>query len=38
VKQPAEVEFTTKDGKSVNFVANKKTKVPVHIKFKAQIE
>ncbi len=38
VKKPTEVEFTTKDGKSVDFVANKKTKVPVHVKFKARVK
>jgi len=30
------VEFTTKDGKSVDFVARKKVKVPVHVKFRAR--
>jgi hypothetical protein len=35
VKKPTEVEFTTKDGKAVDFVAKKPTKVPVHVKFRA---
>jgi hypothetical protein len=35
VKQPAKVAFTTKDGDRVRFVAEKPTKVPVHVKFKA---
>jgi hypothetical protein len=35
VKRPAEVKFTTKDGKRVDFTAEKPTKVPVHVKFKA---
>lgn len=38
VKQPTEVEFTTKTGKSVDFVANKKAKVPVHVRFKARVK
>jgi hypothetical protein len=37
-KKPTEVEFTTKDGKDVDFVASKKTKVPVHVKFKANVK
>ena len=36
VKQPTEVEFKTRDGKKVDFVAKKPTSVPVHIKFKAK--
>jgi hypothetical protein len=36
VKQPTEVEFRTRDGKKVDFVAKKPTSVPVHIKFKAK--
>lgn len=36
VKRPAEVEFTTKSGKKVDFVAEKPAKVPVHVKFKAK--
>lgn len=35
VKKPTEVEFTTKDGTKVDFVAKKPTRVPVHVKFKA---
>lgn len=35
VKKPTEVDFTTKDGKEVAFVAAKPTKVPVHVKFTA---
>jgi len=35
VKKPTEVEFTTRDGKDVDFTARKKTKVPVHVNFKA---
>jgi hypothetical protein len=35
VKKRAEVEFTTKDGKAVDFIARKPAKVPVHVKFKA---
>jgi len=38
VKRPTEVEFATKDGKTVDFLANKKAKVPVHVKFKARVE
>ena len=34
VKKPTEVEFTTKGGKQVDFVANKPSKVPVHVRFK----
>ncbi len=34
-KGPAEVEFNTKDGKHVDFVANVPTRVPVHVRFKA---
>ncbi len=35
VKKPTEVEFRTKGGKNVDFVALKKKNVPVHVKFKA---
>ena len=38
VKRPTEVEFITSDGKSVDFVAEKKRKVPVHVKFKARVK
>lgn len=30
VKKPTEVEFTTREGKEVDFVASRKTKLPVH--------
>jgi hypothetical protein len=33
MKQPTEVEFTTKEGEKIDFVANKPTKVSVHVKF-----
>lgn len=36
VKAPTEVAFSTKSGKRVGFVADKPTKVPVHVKFKAK--
>jgi hypothetical protein len=36
VKQPTEVIFATKTGQRVDFVANKPTKVPVHVSFKAK--
>jgi len=38
VKKPTEVEFTTSQGKQVDFVASKKTKVPVHVRFKANAD
>jgi hypothetical protein len=38
VKKPTEIEFTTKNGKRVDFVANKPTRIPVHVKFKAKNE
>jgi hypothetical protein len=34
VKRPTEVEFTTENGKKGDFIADKPTKVPVHVKFK----
>ena len=37
VKQPTEVTFKTSNGKTADFVANKKTKVRVHVKFKARV-
>jgi len=37
-KRPTEVEFTTRDGKDVDFVASKKTRVPVHVRFKANVK
>lgn len=36
VKRPTEVTFTKKDGTEVDFVAEKKVEVPVHVKFKAK--
>lgn len=36
VKKPTEVSFRTKTGKEVNFTADKPTKVPVHVRFKAR--
>ena len=36
VKRPTEIEFTTKDGKRVDFVASKPTKVPVRVSFRAR--
>lgn len=33
---PTEVEFKTKTGKRVDFVAAKPTEVPVHVKFRAK--
>jgi len=38
VKKPTEVEFTTRDGKDIDFTARKKAKVPVHVKFKANVK
>ncbi len=38
VKKPTEVEFTTRKGKAVDFVASKKTRVPVHVRFKADVK
>lgn len=38
VKKPTEVEFTTKDGKDVDFTASKKAKVPVRVRFKANVK
>jgi hypothetical protein len=32
-KRPTPVSFRTKDGSSVRFVAEKKTEVPVHVRF-----
>jgi hypothetical protein len=36
VKKPTEVEFTTKDGKQVDFIAKKPTKEEVHVDFLAK--
>ncbi|HEV1993686.1 MAG TPA: hypothetical protein VGR03_05095 [Candidatus Acidoferrum sp.] len=38
VKKPTEVGFTTRNGKEVDFVARKNTKVPVHVRFKANVK
>lgn len=38
VKKPTEVEFTTRDGKDVDFTARKRTKVAVRVKFKANVK
>ena len=35
VKRQTEVEFTTRDGTDVDFVAKKPAKIPVHVKFAA---
>ena len=34
VKKPTEVAFKTGNGTKVDFIAQKPTKVPVHVKFK----
>jgi len=36
VKKPTEVEFETRDGKKVGFVARKPKSVPVHVRFRAK--
>ncbi|HXM22431.1 MAG TPA: hypothetical protein VN948_14340 [Terriglobales bacterium] len=36
VKKPAEVEFTTRDGKRVDFTAKKPVKEEVHVDFLAK--
>lgn len=36
VKKPTKVAFETKDGQRVRFIADKPTKVPVHVSFRAQ--
>jgi len=38
VKQEKEISFTKKDGTPVDFEARVPTKVPVHVKFKAERE
>jgi hypothetical protein len=38
VKRPTEVAFTTRDGKEADFVASKKTKVSVHMRFTANVK
>ncbi|HZP64119.1 MAG TPA: hypothetical protein VFB28_11940 [Terriglobales bacterium] len=35
IKKETEISFTKKDGSKVDFEANVPTKVPVHVKFKA---
>jgi hypothetical protein len=37
-KKPSEVEFTTRDGKAADFMANKKVKIPVHVKFTSNVK
>jgi len=36
VKKPTSVVFETKSGDKVRFIAEKPTKVPVHVSFKAK--
>jgi hypothetical protein len=36
IKKPTEVEFTTREGKSVDFIAQKNAKIRVRVKFKAK--
>ncbi len=36
VMKPVEVQFETRKGKSVDFVADKKVKILVHVKFTAK--
>jgi hypothetical protein len=36
VKQETEVAFTKRDGSSVDFLAKKSVKVPVHVRFTAK--
>ena len=38
VKQEKEISFTKKDGTPVDFEAKVPTKVPVHVKFKANVD
>jgi hypothetical protein len=38
VKKRTEIEFTTKDGKDVDFMAKKKAKVPVRVRFRANVK
>ena len=38
IRKPTEVEFTTREGKDIEFVASKKTKVPVHLRFTANVK
>lgn len=38
VKKLAEVEFETRSGKKVGFPARKGVKVPVHVKFDADVK
>jgi len=35
VKRPTEVSFTTKDGKHIDFEADKKVKIAIHVEFDA---
>lgn len=36
LKTPTEVEFRTRNGEEVDFIAKKPQNVPVHVKFKAK--
>jgi hypothetical protein len=36
VKRPTDIEFRTRDGEKIDFVARKSQSVPVHVKFKAK--
>ncbi|MGD1210106.1 MAG: hypothetical protein ABR973_01960 [Candidatus Acidiferrales bacterium] len=38
VSRRTAVEFTTREGKDVEFRAKKKVKVPVHVSFKANVK
>ncbi len=38
VKRLTEVEFMKRDGTDVDFTARKKMKVPVHVRFKANVK
>ena len=37
VKKPTEVAFTTRDGRSVDFVAQKPTREEVRVRFRAEV-
>jgi hypothetical protein len=37
-KRETEVQFRTKNGTKVDFTANKPVKVPVHVKFTANVK
>jgi hypothetical protein len=38
VKKPVEVEFKTKDGEKVDFIARKPMDVPIRVKFTAKVK